>query len=481
MMTTLLRMSISGSLMLVLIALCRQLLQYRLRRNVWIGLWYLAAVRLLVPFFVPLTVAVKYVTVPAAAPAAANAQAAASAAARVPAVQIVWLCGLIAVLAYAVISHLRTRLHYSSLPHSGQTRIGRATLRLTEESSVPMTYGIFHPVILMPAGVSEDSPRYRHVLEHELSHVHHFDVAGKAVLLLALAVHWFNPLVWGMLFLASQDMEIRCDAEAVERLGNDSRLPYAHTLVEAEERKLYSYLPTGFSYSSTAQRIKALGKKPGGVLKSVIIGLLLACVCCLFILRPVSATVTVPKPAAKVQSIEPAEAPEPISALKHVPAPEPAAEPEPEPESEAEHEPETAPVSAPEPKAEPEPEPTPEPQPKPQSEPEPQPEPQSEPEPQPESEPEPEKAPEKAPEPAPAAFYPVGGMTLAYGESRTLTVGTAWTELYSDNPTVVQVSGVFPGGNGYAATVTGVRDGTSNVYYNDGGTWKLFASVTVNP
>ncbi|RAZ18687.1 peptidase M56, partial [Klebsiella oxytoca] len=70
----------------------------------------------------------------------------------------------------------------------------------------PLTYGIIHPVILLPKSTDwTDTERLNYVLEHELAHIRHFDAAAKLALTAAVCVHWFNPLVWLMLSLANRD------------------------------------------------------------------------------------------------------------------------------------------------------------------------------------------------------------------------------------------------------------------------------------
>ena len=56
-----------------------------------------------------------------------------------------------------------------------------------------------------------------------------------------------------------------------------------------------------------------------------------------------------------------------------------------------------------------------------------------------------------------------------------------WVELYSDNPAVVQVGGVYDGGGSYVCAFTARREGTANIYYNLNGNWLHFATVTVQP
>lgn len=289
-MTTLLQMSFAGGAFIALIALVRVLLQHKLSRRLLPILWLLAALRLLVPVFIhtslipadfgstaapaPVTVEtqplsydapaqsappealVPPVTAPAAAPEAASGTTLTD---LLPAI---WAVGVAALALVFTVNHLRARRRYRfSLPLPEVTQIPDGLrVRMLDGLDAPLTYGIFHPTILLPCSFAESGASLQHVLLHEQAHIRHHDVALKLVLLLALCVHWFNPLVWLMFYLASQDMEMRCDAEAVEKLGNRERLSYARTLVAAERSRLLGLVDTGFSFSSTAGRLRALAK-----------------------------------------------------------------------------------------------------------------------------------------------------------------------------------------------------------------------------
>ena len=86
---------------------------------------------------------------------------------------------------------------------------------------------------------------------------------------MALALHWYNPLVWLAVILSKQDGELACDAGAVARLGEGERIPYGRTLVDMVAAR--SPRPRDLLSCSTAmtggkksiqQRVAALVKKP---------------------------------------------------------------------------------------------------------------------------------------------------------------------------------------------------------------------------
>ena len=98
--------------------------------------------------------------------------------------------------------------------------LGRIVRLLREPgATVPMTWGIFHPVILLPGEADGwDDERRRVVLAHELAHVRRWDALTQWIAHLALAVYWFNPLVWVAARKLREEREHACD-DAVLEIG----------------------------------------------------------------------------------------------------------------------------------------------------------------------------------------------------------------------------------------------------------------------
>ena len=122
----------------------------------------------------------------------------------------------------------------------------------------PFILGLIRPKIYIPFGLEGDCRRY--VLAHERYHLRCRDDLSKAAGWGILALHWFNPLVWLAYLLMSRDMEMRCDALVIRRLGRENRSAYARTLVHYEIRQMQNILDTGFSYSSINSRLQAILK-----------------------------------------------------------------------------------------------------------------------------------------------------------------------------------------------------------------------------
>ena len=71
------------------------------------------------------------------------------------------------------------------------------TLLRGTRMAVPITWGIVYPVVLLPDDAdSWPEERRRFVLVHEMAHVKRLDALTQLAGQLALAIFWFNPLVW---------------------------------------------------------------------------------------------------------------------------------------------------------------------------------------------------------------------------------------------------------------------------------------------
>lgn len=95
----------------------------------------------------------------------------------------------------------------------------------------PCLHGLFSPAIYVTPAVAADETALRHVLSHELSHYRHGDHIWGIFRAAALALHWYNPLVWWAAALSRRDAELACDEAAIALLGESQRADYGRTLI----------------------------------------------------------------------------------------------------------------------------------------------------------------------------------------------------------------------------------------------------------
>jgi carboxyl-terminal processing protease len=82
----------------------------------------------------------------------------------------------------------------------------------SEQRSIPMTWGLARPVILLPEcarGWSRE--RLKMVFLHELAHVRRGDYMTQLFARTVCAIHWFNPLAWLALARMRVEQERACD------------------------------------------------------------------------------------------------------------------------------------------------------------------------------------------------------------------------------------------------------------------------------
>lgn len=282
-MLTLLELSLFGTVLILVCVFLRALTLHRLPKETFVALWWVAAVRPLVPLALPARCSVYtlleslFASSQAALPApqpgalppvmALPTQPVELAPEPVPAPEpiplwvIVWLTAAALLALWFLAVYLRWRLIFrEAIPMGSRNLPPQVQLGVLDRIGAPLTYGIFRPVILLPKVMDcAGQEALDCVLAHEAVHIRRKDGLLKLVLAAALCVHWFNPAVWLLYVLANRDMELRCDEAALRRLGEDSRERYALTLIRmAELRNRSMPFCSSFSENGMEERIKAI-------------------------------------------------------------------------------------------------------------------------------------------------------------------------------------------------------------------------------
>jgi len=230
--------------------------------------WVIVAVRLLLPFDVPVSVtaarylppapwtsAMDFDTVPsvsASAPVAPNSVAPPAAASlraillNEKTLAIVWAAGVATVLLAYFWASLSFR---RQLSRSGR-RAGKRTEQAVSDCSRamglnpipvlemdalsgPALFGVWRPRLLFPLGLADQLSveELQLVVLHELGHLKRRDLFLQGLLVVSQAVHWFNPLVWLAGRLAREDRELACDEFVMAHTSHSGGHAYAKTLL----------------------------------------------------------------------------------------------------------------------------------------------------------------------------------------------------------------------------------------------------------
>ena len=289
---SLFQMSVAGGVLILFIVVIRALAIHRLPKTTFLALWMIAALRLLLPLSIPMPFKIHIdldvfsdvvqklpsgnigFPIPGESRHAYDTGAVVSspAAERISIFVILWLVGVLLLALYFSISYLRSmRKFRMSVPDNtpyirewlnAHQIVRPIEVRSSDLISSPLTYGILHPVILLPKKLDRnDQAALQYVLTHEYVHIRRFDAITKILFVAVLCIHWFNPLVWGMYVLANRDTELSCDAWVIRMTGVKNRSSYALMLIKMEERRNgMSALWNHFGKNAISERIEAIMK-----------------------------------------------------------------------------------------------------------------------------------------------------------------------------------------------------------------------------
>ena len=289
---SLFQMSVAGGVLILFIVVIRALAIHRLPKTTFLALWMIAALRLLLPFSIPLPFNIHIgldvfsdvvqelpsgniaSTLPGDSPPSYDIGTAVPSPAteHISTFEILWLVGVLLLAIYFSISYFRSmRKFRMSIPDNTPYiqnwltahQISRPlAVRSSDLISSPLTYGILHPVILLPKKLDRnDQVALKYVLTHEYVHIRRFDAITKILFAAVLCIHWFNPFVWVMYVLANRDMELSCDAWVIRMMGEKNRSSYALMLIKMEEKRSgMSALCSHFGKNAISERIEAIMK-----------------------------------------------------------------------------------------------------------------------------------------------------------------------------------------------------------------------------
>ena len=291
---SLLQMSFLGTVIILLIVVLRAVLINRLPKKTFLILWWIALIRLLVPFSIKSVISIysllqsiysdinpvrtaqttTFLPIHGNMPEIANglSEAMVQRTESISILSVIWLAGLLLCFGFFAVSYIKCYREFRfSLPVENDILeawkekhpLKRSlSIRQTETIAAPLSYGVIRPVILMPKNTEwKNIYQLRYVLEHEYVHIRRLDMLTKLIMIAAVCIHWFNPLVWVMYILFNRDLELSCDETVVRRFGMDIKSVYATALISMEEKKSgLTPLCNSFSKNAIEERIRAIMK-----------------------------------------------------------------------------------------------------------------------------------------------------------------------------------------------------------------------------
>ena len=256
MLTNILTASIHGSIVIAAVMLLRLVLRKVPKKFICL-LWLLAGIRLLLP-------------IPVKSPFSLQPSLSLPwlDAFRGWPLTLIWAAVAAGFAVYSVVSYCKLRCRVQEavrIPGGWES----------DRIETAFILGFFKPRIYLPMGMSSQNRRY--ILEHERTHLDKGDHWIKMIGFLALALHWFNPLVWAAYILLCKDIEMACDERVVQFMDLDDRKGYSHALLTFSTARPHLSNPVAFGEVNVKERIFSVlrYKKPGVFLS--LLGILALC------------------------------------------------------------------------------------------------------------------------------------------------------------------------------------------------------------
>lgn len=160
---------------------------------------------------------------------------------------VLWLLGVIALLAAGIVSLVRLRRRLA-----GAVSVGDGVWE-SDAVPTPFVLGFLQPRIYLPPNLAGTERTC--VLVHERCHIRRGDPWWKLLGWCVLAAYWWNPAVWLCWVLFCRDMEMSCDEAVLRSLGSQTKTGYSEALVSfALARRVPAAL--AFGEHDAARRVR---------------------------------------------------------------------------------------------------------------------------------------------------------------------------------------------------------------------------------
>lgn len=230
--------SFHGSIVILAVLILRLVLRKTPKKFICF-LWVLAGLRLLMPIPVQsgFSLQPKSITLPISVNLS-------------KALPFVWVAVAVAIAVYSFWSYLHLR---KKVQDAVQVPGGWESDRI----DTAFVLGFIKPKIYIPTGMSGNTREQ--ILAHERTHLDKGDHWIKMIGFLALALHWFNPLVWVSYILLCKDIEMACDERVVQFMELEERKAYSAALLKCSTKQVhYAACPVAFGEVSVKYRIKSV-------------------------------------------------------------------------------------------------------------------------------------------------------------------------------------------------------------------------------
>lgn len=163
----------------------------------------------------------------------------------------VWLCGMVVLLIFALISMIKLRLCVREAVRY------RENIYICDAVKSPFILGIIKPGIYLSSALNEEEMEY--IIAHEKAHLHRKDHFWKPFGYLLLCIYWFNPLCWIAYIMLCKDIELACDEKVIKSMSFGDKKEYSRVLLScASQRRLVTVCPLAFGEVGVKERVKSV-------------------------------------------------------------------------------------------------------------------------------------------------------------------------------------------------------------------------------
>lgn len=169
----------------------------------------------------------------------------------------VWLCGMVVLLIFALVSMIKLRLRVREAVRY------KENIYICDAVKSPFILGIIKPRIYLSSALSEEEMDY--IIAHERAHLKRKDHLWKPFGYLLLRIYWFNPLCWIAYIMLCKDIELACDEKVIKDMSFGDKKEYSRVLLFcATQRHLVMAYPLAFGEVGVKERVKTVlnYKKP---------------------------------------------------------------------------------------------------------------------------------------------------------------------------------------------------------------------------
>ncbi|AFS79667.1 putative beta-lactamase regulatory protein [Gottschalkia acidurici 9a] len=158
-----------------------------------------------------------------------------------------WIIGVIIMTIFTLLSILKFKKITNDFLRVSDTQI-RSMLEVSKEKlglkkdilvycsdrfNIPFIYGILKPKIYIPRDIlnMNNSKELFYIILHELTHYKRKDILYNLLSIIALSIHWFNPIIWIVMKKIKEDRELACDSCVLEVLEEHESIQYGMTIL----------------------------------------------------------------------------------------------------------------------------------------------------------------------------------------------------------------------------------------------------------